>query len=83
MVGRKYPEQAFRSCLGVLRLGKSFGEERLENACRRALYMEPCSFKSIESILKNNLDLQPLPEPEPEVNLPNEHDNLRGSDYYN
>ena len=42
MVGRKYPEQAFRSCLGVLRLGKSFGEERLENACRRALYMEAC-----------------------------------------
>ena len=83
MAGRKYPEQAFRSCLGVLRLGKSFGEERLENACRRALYMEACSFKSIESILKNNLDLQPVPEPEPGVNLPNDHDNLRGSDYYN
>ena len=83
MAGRKHPEQAYRSCLGVLRLGKSFGDERLEGACRRALYMDACNYKSIESILKNNLDLQPLPEPEPDTLLPSDHNNLRGSDYYN
>ncbi|HVK84791.1 MAG TPA: IS21 family transposase [Kofleriaceae bacterium] len=33
---RPHPEQGFRSCLGILRLGKLFGEDRLEAACARA-----------------------------------------------
>ena len=80
--GRKHHEQTYRSCLGVMRLGKSYGHERLENACRRALYMDTCSYRSIESILKNNLDQQPLPEMEPEAPLPENHENLRGSEYF-
>ena len=79
---RRYPEQSFRSCLGIIRLGKSYGGDRLENACRRALYADTCSYKSIESILKHNLDQQPLPELEPEAPLPDDHENLRGSDYF-
>jgi len=31
---RAHPQQGFRSCLGIMRLGKSFSEERLEAACR-------------------------------------------------
>lgn len=80
--GRKQPEQTFRSCLGIIRLGKGYGNDRLENACRRAIYMDSCSYRSIESILKNNLDQQPLPEVEPEAPLPEDHENLRGSKYY-
>ena len=30
LASRRYPEQAYRSCLGLLRLGKTFGEDRLE-----------------------------------------------------
>ena len=30
---RRYPEQSYRSCLGILRLGSTFGEDRLEQAC--------------------------------------------------
>lgn len=44
--------------------------------------MNSCSYRSIESILKNNLDQQPLPEVEPETSLPEDHENLRGSKYY-
>ena len=80
---RRYPEQSFRSCLGIIRLGKSYGDDRLESACRRALYADTCSYKSIESILKHNLDQQALPELEPEAPLPDDHENLRGSDYFN
>ena len=79
---RRHPEQSYRSCLGIMRLGKSYGNDRLENACRRALYADTCSYKSIESILKHNLDQQPLPELESEESLPDNHENLRGSNYF-
>jgi transposase len=78
---RVHPQQGFRSCLGILRLGKGFGEERLEAACRRALRLGACSYKSIESILRQGLDRKALPEPQ-ERELSIEHANLRGSQYY-
>jgi transposase len=78
---RAHPQQGFRSALGILRLGKSFGEERLEAACRRALRLGACSYKSIESILRQGLDRQALPEQQ-ELELSIEHENIRGSDYY-
>ena len=78
---RAHPQQGYRSCLGIMRLGKSFGEDRLEAACRRALKLGSCSYKSIESILRQGLDRQALPEQQ-ELDLSIAHDNIRGSDYY-
>ncbi len=78
---RTYPQQGFRSCLGILRLGKSFGEDRLEAACRRALKIGSCSYKSIDSILRQGLDRRALPEQQA-LELSIEHHNIRGSDYY-
>ena len=78
---RAHPQQGFRSCLGIMRLGKRFGEERLEAACRRALSLGACSYKSIESILRHGLDRNALPKPQ-ELELTIEHDNIRGSGYY-
>ena len=34
---RRHPEQGYRSCLGVIRLAKTFGHDRLDAACVRAL----------------------------------------------
>ncbi len=82
LAARVHPQQGFRSCLGMMRLGKSYGTERLEAACRRALTIGACSYKSIESILKNELDTRPLPEPpQPSAPAPS-HDNIRGPTYY-
>ena len=78
---RQHPQQAYRSCLGILRLGKAYGDERLEAACRRALVLGSCRYKSIESILKLRLDEQPL-EGQQELALPDAHDNIRGPAYY-
>jgi transposase len=78
---RPHPQQGFRSCLGVLRLGKRYGEARLEAACQRALRIRAVHYKSIESILKNGLDQQPLPAALPQPVLI-AHDNIRGPDYY-
>jgi transposase len=78
---RPLPQQGFRSCLGVIRLGERYGHDRLEAACRRALVTGACSYRSLESILKSGLDQQPLPEPEAPP-PPIEHGNIRGADYY-
>jgi transposase len=81
LASRKHPQQAYRSCLGILRLGKAYGDERLEAACRRALTLGSCRYKSLESILKHRLDEQPLDEQQ-ELSLPDTHDNIRGPAYY-
>jgi transposase len=78
---RRHPQQGFRSCLGLFRLGQDYGEARLEAACRRALHIGALSYKSIESILKHKLDQEPLPEPAHPA-LPLKHDNVRGPKYY-
>lgn len=78
---RAYPEQGFRSILGVMRLGKTYGDARLEAACQRALSIGTCSYTSIESILKAGLDRSDLPMPIA-LSLPAEHDNVRGPGYY-
>jgi transposase len=78
---RRHPQQGFRSCLGILRLAKDFGDARLEAACRRALTIGGNSYRSIESILKHNLDQKPLPD-QPDNDTSLEHVNIRGSQYY-
>ncbi len=78
---RVHPQQGFRSCLGILRLGQRYGTERLEAACRRALHLNAWRYKSIASILERGLDRQPLPE-QTDLTLPGTHDHVRGPDYY-
>ncbi|OQC65566.1 MAG: hypothetical protein BWX48_02316 [Verrucomicrobia bacterium ADurb.Bin006] len=78
---RPHPEQGFRSCLGIIRLGKVAGQQRLEAACRRALHFGTCCYRSVESILRHRLDQQPL-EQELPLKSPG-HANVRGPDYYN
>jgi len=80
---RPHPEQGYRSCLGLLRLGKRYSTERLEAACARALAFKAYSYKNVESILKTGLDQQSLATPSPQPRLPLlEHENLRGREYY-
>jgi len=77
---RRHPQQAYRSCLGLMRLGKSYSPDRLENACLHAISMNSLSYKSIESILKHRIDQQSV-HPFAPSPLPH-HDNVRGKDYY-
>ena len=79
---RRHPEQGYRSCLGILRLQKRYGPERLDAGCRRALFFGARTYKSVESILRSGLDRQPLPEPSLTERKPTSHDNIRGPDYY-
>jgi len=77
-----YPEQAYKSCMGILRLAKQYSEKRLELACARALKYQKYSYRTIEMILFRKLDQVEEPEPsDPQLKLPL-HDNIRGADYY-
>ncbi len=78
---KPHPEMGYRSCLGILRLSKTYSPERLEAASRRAVERQACSYKSLQSILRHSLDQQPPPEPDREQPGPR-HGNVRGSLYY-
>ncbi len=84
MQSRAHPQQAFRACLGVLRLGKHYGEARLEKAADRALAIGALSYQSIASILKRGLDQQPLPTQMHPIKIPEKkfHENVRGANYF-
>jgi len=81
ITSRAHPQQGYRTCLGILRLGEAHGQERLEAAARRALAIGATSYKSVASILKHGLDHRPLPGEEPREAIV-EHDNIRGAQYY-
>ena len=81
LTSRAHPPQGFRSCLGLMRLGSRFGDDRLEAACRRALAIGACSYKSIASMLTHDLDRRPLPD-HPRANAVINHANIRGPKYY-
>lgn len=80
MAARPHPEQGFRSALGVLRLEKRYGPERLELACARSLAIHSFSYKSVASILQHGLDQRPLAAVPMRANPT--HSNIRGANYY-
>ena len=78
---KRHPELGYRSCLGILRLGKRYTDERLEAASRRAIAIRGYSYKSIHSILENGLDRVPLAGTKKQ-SRPIIHEHIRGSEYY-
>jgi len=81
IASRPHPQQGYRACMGIKRLGEQYGTERLEAACARALAIGSPSYKSVKSILNKGLDRQPLPD-RPPATLRIDHDNVRGAQYY-
>jgi transposase len=74
-------EQVLRRCLGLVRLGDSYGVQRLEAACARALKLNACSYKSVKSILSTGLD-RIVEAEQTSVTVPVVHDNIRGAGYF-
>ena len=77
----RHPEQGYRSCLGIVRLGEEYPHPRVEAAAARAIALNVCSYQSLCSILKQKLDGL-APEPPPPSTPPLDHPNLRGPGYY-
>ena len=62
---RPHPEQGYRACLGLMRLGRLHGADRLDAACARAERLRSYRFRTVEQILINQQDRLPLEEPVP------------------
>jgi transposase len=80
LTDRPHPEQGFRACLGIVRLVRSFGRDRVEAACSRALDIGARTYGSVKSILANGLDQ--VAAASPASANPVDHPNIRGSRYY-
>jgi len=79
---RPYPEQGYRACLGIIRLGRHYEPERVEAAAERALKFNACSYRSMKAILSAGLDRQQDSlESSGQMSLPL-HQNIRGREYY-
>lgn len=79
----QHAEQAYRSCQGILSLVRKVGNQRLNNACKRASYYQDYSYKTIKTIIERKLDLavdQCKDENMSDIPL---HINIRGKSYYN
>lgn len=81
LAGREHSQQAYRTCLGVIRLGKTYGDDRLEAACHRALHVNAVAYRSVESMLKTGMDKKPLILEPAQTTLPL-HENVRGPTYF-
>lgn len=71
-----YPEIGYKQAQGILAFLKSYGPERLERACKRALGFEKASYHTLERVLHNRMDMEEIPFPENHV-TPG-HENIRG-----
>lgn len=79
-----YPEPHYKRAMGVIQLHKSYGSQRLNQACKRALLAEALSYNRIKNILENKQDLweedlSPLHEKQSHIPP---HENTRGADQY-
>ena len=77
---RPHPEQGYKAVLGIMRLGRQYGDARLEAASARALALGSCRFHTVKNILAAGRDRLPL-EPPDTAPTPN-HANIRGAGYY-
>lgn len=83
LAGRTYQEQAFRSCMGIIQLSRSYTPERVEAAAHRALKYKTYSFRSMKAILAGGLDLRSENEETGSGQLSLLlHHNIRGPEYY-
>ena len=87
LLARKaHPEQAYRACLGLLNLSRTYDTQRLDKACERAMIIGSPTVRSIKSILQQGIDQLVLPLNDPptqhEDPLCDDHDNIRGPQYY-
>ncbi len=82
LASRPHPEQGYRACLGLLRLGQRHGTTRLEAACARAAQLGASRYRTVQNILTTGLDRVPLDEVSSPPRVIPLHPNLRGAAYY-
>ena len=80
IMGKVHPQQGFRPALGIMRLAKDFGRDRLESAATIALQYNLTRVAQLNEILKKGLDKKTGDAENPGTVLCKE--NIRGAEYY-
>lgn len=78
---REHPEQAYRACLGIIRLGSHYDPARLDRACQRAIAYHNHSYHAVRTILEKSLDQKEAAVTEEPASVLL-HENVRGAEYY-
>ncbi|MCH2227972.1 MAG: IS21 family transposase [Candidatus Caenarcaniphilales bacterium] len=80
----KYPAINYRPCIGIIRLEKQYGKERVDKAALRLLKygFRNSGYQSMKSILKRGLENEPLEDFSEEKVKLEFHENIRGAEYY-
>jgi len=76
----RHPEQAYKSCVGIMALARKVGGERISSACRFASALGVYGYQNLADILNRCLD-QLDASGDDEDDIP-EHKNIRGKDYF-
>jgi transposase len=79
--GHKHPEQSYKTCQGIIFLSRTYGCDRLDSACHKALHLEFCSYKAVRDMLKHNREEMDT-EPDLSQGLVPDHGNIRGKEYF-
>ncbi len=77
----KHPEQTYNTCRGIIFLSRNYSPERLNKACKKALYLGYYSYNAVKEILKNNREEMEVEKDLFSQTLP-EHSNIRGKNYF-
>lgn len=77
----KHPEQSYNTCRGIIFLSRTYGMDRLDKACKKALYLGYCSYKAVSDILRHNQEEMEI-QPELFSDLLPQHMNVRGKEYF-
>ncbi|NRA43166.1 MAG: hypothetical protein HRU21_12785, partial [Pseudomonadales bacterium] len=83
LADQQYPEVNYKRAMGIIQLAKSYGSERLDKACKRALECQSHSYQVVRNMLKNGLeeDQFDLFSQSDQSHIP-EHENIRGASSY-
>jgi len=76
-----YPEINYKRAMGILQLAKTYGNERVDKACLRAVYHDTYSYQRLKNILSNNMDEHEVEQENYQSHIPS-HRNIRGADHY-
>lgn len=78
----KHPEQAYKSCQGILALAKKTSKEILLESCLIALEYQVCTYRNVERLAQGRYASRAFVKPD-EPRLIPKHPNVRGASHYN
>lgn len=82
LAAKPHPEQGYRACLGIMRLSRTHGPERVEAAAARAIRLGAPAYRTVQHILAAGLDRVPLADGSDAMPALPVHPNIRGRTYY-